>query len=267
MRNIRIEVEYLGTNYCGWQIQNCRQPPEQRKKSIQEVLEETLQKILQEKVKVIGSGRTDSGVHALFQVANFKTSTILSLKTIQRALNGLLAIGYPSGIPHDISVKKISEAALDFHSCRSAKSKIYKYFIFNAEYSRAFYAKFSWYIPHKLNIGLMRSESKTLIGRHDFKSFCASNSSAKTTVRNIKNISVTNQYYDLLGSKSKLIAITIEAEGFLYNMARNIAGTLAEAGRGRFKKGYIRQALLARDRKFAGPTAPAHGLFLAKVNY
>ncbi|MEK6564071.1 MAG: tRNA pseudouridine(38-40) synthase TruA [Candidatus Omnitrophota bacterium] len=262
MRNIKLIIEYDGTNYSGWQIQNSPQSivHSPQKKSIQEVIEKTLQRILREKVKIIGSGRTDSGVHALAQTANFKTNSSLALKKIQKALNSLL--------PADISIKEVWEADKDFHSRYRAKSKIYRYFILNSEIRSAFLDKHAWHIPYQLDVRLMRKESKALVGRHDFKSFCASGSSVKTTVRTIKKISVKEALSPQLSAlSSPAIIIEIEANGFLYNMVRNIVGTLVEIGRGRFKEKDLNRILLARNRKQAGPTAPAQGLFLAEVKY
>lgn len=249
MPNIRLQIEYEGTNYAGWQIQNRDSP-----KTIQETIEKVLEKVLQEKVKVIGSGRTDAGVHAMGQTANFKTNSRLTPAKIQKALNGLL--------PDDIRIKKANYADNDFHACYSARSKTYRYIILNSKVSSVFLKRSSWHIPYKLDIPLMRKEAKSLIGRHDFSSFCASGSSARTRVRTIKKISVKKSFNDF-----NLITIDIEADGFLYNMARNIVGTLVEIGRGRFSAGSMRKILTAKDRRAAGATAAARGLFLVKVKY
>lgn len=247
MRNLKITLEYDGENYCGWQTQHSRI----KKPSIQQRLEKTLQKILQEKIKVIGSGRTDAGVHALGQVANFKTQSLLPLNKLKLALNALL--------PKDISVAKIEEAALTFHSRFSAKSKLYRYNILNQPYRSALLRRQTYFYSYPLNINLMRKEARCLLGRHDFKSFCASAGSSKYTVRAIKRIA--------LKKNGPLITLEIEADGFLYNMVRNIVGTLIEIGRGKFPAGSLKKILLAKERKFAGPTIPARGLVLVKVNY
>ena len=260
MRNIKLIIEYDGTNYAGWQIQKSNIKNQISKfKTIQETLETVLQKILQENVKVIGSGRTDSGVHALAQTANFRTNSQLPVSKIQKALNSLL--------PKDISIKEIGEADEDFHSRYSAKSKIYRYFILNSETRSAFLNKYAWHVPYRLNINLMRKEAAALLGRHDFKSFRASGSSVKTTVRTIKKLSIKILNYTLSAQRYKLIVIDIESEGFLYNMVRNIVGTLVEIGRGRFQEGSLKKILLAKNRKQAGPTTPAQGLFLIEVKY
>lgn len=272
MRNIKLSIEYEGTNYSGWQIQNNYQSPVTRRqsKTIQETIEKTLQRILQEKVKVIGSGRTDSGVHALAQVANFKTNSPLPLSKIQKALNSLL--------PEDVSIKDIRKVKEDFHSRYSAKSKTYRYFIKNSEIRSVFLNKYAWHIPYPLNLKLMRKEAKTLLGKHDFKSFCANGSSAKTTVRTVKALSIKTSNHMLSaiprtklplghGETTKLIVINIESDGFLYTMVRAIVGTLIEIGRGRLKERGLKKILLAKNRKQAGPTAPAQGLFLVEVKY
>jgi tRNA pseudouridine38-40 synthase len=268
MRNIKLIIEYDGTNYAGWQRQNSRQSPIANRqspitvhklKTIQEVIEDTLQRILQEKVKVIASGRTDSGAHSLGQVANFKTKSALSALKIQEALNALL--------PEDISIRETQEVDSRFHACYCAKSKLYRYFILQGKVSCAFLRRYSWHIPYSIDVKLMQQEAKRLLGRHDFKSFCASSSGAKTTARTIKKISIKNTRCSLIANRYPMMVIDIEADGFLYNMVRNIVGTLVEIGRGRFGKGSIGKILSARDRKLAGPTAAAKGLFLAKVSY
>ena len=218
-------------------------------RTIQGTIEKTLQTILQEKVRLIGSGRTDAGVHARAQVANFKTSNEIALRKLQRALNGLLA--------DDISITKIEEAAPDFHSRFDAKSKVYRYTILNRRYPSAMLRYTAYYYPHPLNIKLIQKEAQALLGRHDFKSLQAADHQERNSVRTIKHIKV---------SKVKdIIQIDIEADGFLYNMVRNIAGTLIAIGRGKPIK--IRKLLPLRDRTKAGPTLPARGLCLMKVNY
>ena len=255
MRNIKLTIEYEGTNYCGWQVQKSHQvtkSPRHQKKSIQEIIENTLSKILQERIRLIASGRTDAGVHALAQVANFKTCSNIALDKLQRALNG--------NLPQDIAISDIEEVNLDFHSRFHAKSKIYRYTILNRGWSSPLLRNTVYFYPYPLDVKLMRQEARCLLGRHDFKSFCASGSSTKDTVRIIKKIAIRNIRYALL-------AIDIEADGFLYNMVRNIVGTLIEIGRGRFSKGGLKKILLAKNRKFAGPAVPACGLCLLKVGY
>jgi tRNA pseudouridine38-40 synthase len=268
MRNLKLTIEYDGKNYCGWQIQKGHksQVTSHKSKSIQEVIEDTLRKILQEKVRLIASGRTDARVGALAQVANFKTASNITPIKLQKALNSLL--------PDDIVINNVERVPLDFHSRFSAKSKIYRYFILNQPYPSVFLNNRVYFYRYPLDIKLMRRGAHFLLGRHDFKSFCASGSSAKSTIRTIKKISIGIKRYTLYlpcrqadALRSRLIIIDIEADGFLYNMARNIAGNLIEVGRGKLSPGDLLGILRLRDRRRAGPCAPAGGLYLLKVLY
>ncbi len=251
MRNIKLTIEYDGTNYRGWQVQ--RQAPSARRQAdtIQETIEKALRKILQEKIKLVASGRTDSGVHALAQIANFKTGSNLPLEKIQKALNGLL--------PGDIAVSKAEEAGDSFHARFDAKSKIYRYTILNRPYRSAFLRNRVHFFSYPLDIKLMRQEAKCLIGRHDLKSFQAVDKKKRDSVRTIKSLKITKE--------EGMVYIDIEAQGFLYNMARNIVGTLIEIGRGKMAKGSLKKILFSRSRLVAGPTAPASGLCLLEVKY
>lgn len=261
MRNLKLEIEYAGTNYCGWQRQNSKQ----HKKSIQEIIEKTLQRILQEKVRLIASGRTDAGVHALAQVANFKTNSKIPPDKLQVALNGLL--------PEDITIHRIEEKDLNFHSRFAVKSKIYRYTILNRSYPSAILRNFIYFYPYPLDIRLMRQEARCLLGKHNFAAFCASVSNAKNTIRTIKKISIKRIPFKLNNPIIQephnvfLIIIDIEADGFLYNMVRNIVGTLIEVGRGQFPVGRLKEILLLQKRVLAGPTAPAKALTLVEIKY
>ncbi|MEW6009024.1 MAG: tRNA pseudouridine(38-40) synthase TruA [Candidatus Omnitrophota bacterium] len=274
MRNIKLIIQYDGTKYCGWQIQkNIKyQKLNIKNKSIQGTIEKALEKILQEKVRVIGSGRTDAGVHALAQVANFKTKSDLTNVQIFRALN--------SALPSDIRIICLDEVGLNFNSQFKAKSKTYKYVILIDKTSNPFLNRYCYHIPFSLNLPLMRKGAKCLEGRHDFKSFCASGSKVNHPVRLIKKISVEtgNGFPALthstgsgsilkLTNQGKLVIITIEADGFLYNMVRNIVGTLIDIARGHLEKGDMKRILIGLDRRLAGPTAAAKGLFLCEVKY
>lgn len=255
MRNLKLTIEYNGTNYCGWQVQT----KEKTKPSIQETIQKSLHKILHEKVNLIASGRTDSGVHAFGQVANFKTKSKIPLEKLQKGLNSLL--------PSDISILKIEEVPLGFHSRFDAKSKVYRYLILDSKCPPVFLRDLVYKWKYDLDVKLMRKEASCLLGRHDFKGFCASGSGAKTTIRTIKKISIKRFKSELLAGNGNPIAIEIEADGFLYNMVRNIVGTLLEIGRGRFKKETVKKILDSKNRRIAGPTAPAQGLTLLKVDY
>ncbi len=259
MRNIKLTIEYDGSQYSGWQIQRSQNFPVagRKKRTIQEVIEKTLQRILQDKIRLIASGRTDAGVHALAQIANFKTKSNISLKNLQYALNGLL--------PEDITISKTGEKDLGFHSRFAAKSKVYRYLILNQRYPSALLRNRVYFYPYHLDFKLMRQESACLEGRHDFKSFCASGGKPKDTLRSIKRITIAKVSYPF--KICRLIAIDIEADGFLYNMVRNIVGTLIHIGSGKSKPPALKKILEAKDRRKAGPTAPAKGLYLMEVKY
>jgi len=266
MRNIKLTIEYDGTAYCGWQVQNGHSSASSlaHKKTIQEVIERSLKKILREKVRLVSSGRTDAGVHAFMQVANFKTASGMPLDKLRKGLNAVL--------PKDIAVNKAAEANEDFHSRFAARSKTYRYLILNRPHRSALLKGRAYFYAGPLNIGLMRQEAKALIGRHNFKAFCASGSSAKDFVRTVNSIRLKKLGYAVaFGGRSAggspLLAIDIEASGFLYNMVRNICGTLLEIGRGRFPKGSMKRILKSEDRGSAGPTLPAYGLYLERVRY
>jgi len=223
----------------------------QSARTIQHVLEKTLRHILQEDTHLIVAGRTDAGAHALSQVANFKTSTTIPLKRLRWAINCLL--------PEDIKVTGIKKVPADFNSRFCAKSKIYRYTILNRQYSSALLAKRVYFFHHPLDLALMRKESQVLLGRHNFKSFQATEDRYRNPIRTIKRIKITRHKHFLY--------IDIEADSFLYNMVRNITGTLLEIGRGRFPQGSMLKIMKLHDRTAAGPTLPAKGLCLLKVKY
>jgi tRNA pseudouridine38-40 synthase len=245
MRNFKMVVEYDGTDYCGWQRQ-------ENGLSIQQVLEETIRLITQEKVTVIGSGRTDAGVHALNQVASFKSTTRLPAEILYRGVNGLL--------PQDIVVKTLEEVAEEFNAQHDAKGKIYVYKICNKRLRPALGRNYLWFIYHPLDLPLMEQAVQYIIGRHDFSSFCATGSHVKDCTRTVTDINI-NRVED------GILEITIEAQGFLKYMVRNIVGTLVEIGRGRRKPSEMKKIIDSRDRNIAGVTAPARGLYLKEVKY
>lgn len=261
MRNLKITIEYDGTRYAGWQVQNSRRirkSPRQRP-TIQATIEKALRKILQEKIRLIGSGRTDAGVHALGQVANFATKTKISLYKLQWALNG--------NLPDDIVIRSIEKPNPDFHSRFDARSKVYRYAILNRPYPSAFLRNRVYFYRHPLDVRLMQQEARALLGRHDFKAFQATDKKERSSVRTIKKISIRNETPTLCLVPCTLLIIDIEADGFLYNMVRNIVGTLIEIGRGKFPRGNLKKILASKNRKLAGPTVPACGLCLSEVKY
>ncbi|MBN9648975.1 tRNA pseudouridine(38-40) synthase TruA [Terrisporobacter glycolicus] len=243
MRNLKLTIQYDGTKYCGWQ----KQP---NSSGIQGTIEYAIYEITREKVNIIGSGRTDAGVHALGQVANFKTNSNIPAARIPDALNAKL--------PKDISIIDCQEVSDDFHSRYSATGKIYRYLIYNKPYRSPLYKDISYHVRYDLDIEEMRVEAQSLLGTHEFKGFMSSGSSVKDTVRTIHNISIEES--------GDLIALEVEGNGFLYNMVRIIVGTLVDIGRGRIDKP-LEEIIASQDRGEAGHTAPAHGLFLKKVHY
>lgn len=243
MRNLKLTIQYDGTKYCGWQ----KQP---NSSGIQGTIEYAIYEITKEKVNIIGSGRTDAGVHALGQVANFKTNSNIPAARIPDALNAKL--------PKDISIIDCQEVSDDFHSRYSATGKIYRYLIYNKPYRSPLYKDISYHVRYNLDIEKMRVEAQSLLGTHEFKGFMSSGSSVKDTVRTIHNISIEES--------GDLIVLEVEGNGFLYNMVRIIVGTLVDIGRGRIDKP-LEEIIASQDRGEAGHTAPAHGLFLKKVHY
>ncbi len=246
LRNIKLTIQYDGTHYAGWQFQR-------NSRSIQEVIENALKSTLGEKVNLIGSGRTDSGVHAKGQIANFKTHSKLPVKNIRKALH--------SKLPKDIVITDIKEVNLNFNSQHDAKSKLYCYTIATGDFVDPFIRRFVTRCKYKLDIGLMSKEAKSVLGRHDFRSFQRKDERNKTSgaIRSVKDIRIEKD--------GNLVYIYIEADGFLYNMVRNIVGTLIEVGRGKISADSIETILAKKDRTFGGPTAPASGLCLVKVKY
>ncbi|MCM8765745.1 MAG: tRNA pseudouridine(38-40) synthase TruA [Candidatus Omnitrophica bacterium] len=247
MHNFKLLIEYAGTNYQGWQIQN------QKFKTIQGEIEEALRKLFGKKIHLIGSGRTDGGVHALGQVANFKCETHLKPINICNALNSYL--------PPDIRILSVKEVKEDFHSRFSAKAKTYRYLILNRHLPSVFYRNYSWWIKEKLDFSAMRKAMKIFLGKHNFKSFSNTDPKRKSNnfVRRVKKIS--------LKKYKNFLVFEIEADGFLYNMVRNIVGTLVEVGKGKISFSEVKNILKSKNRKLAPPGAPPQGLFLVKVRY
>lgn len=244
MKNIKLTIEYEGTNYSGWQIQ-------ENAITIQEKIEEALEKLIGDKVKLIGSGRTDGRVHALGQVANFLTNSNIPGDRYKYALKQLL--------PEDITIIDSEEVDINFHARFDAIKKRYKYLIYNGEMPRALYRNFSYHVPYDIDIKKMIEASKYFYGTHDFAAFMATNSDVNTTVRTIYNISIVK--------KEDLIEITIEGNSFLRNMVRIIVGTLLFVGLGKIEVADIPQIIKEGKREKAGPTAPPQGLYLEKVFY
>jgi tRNA pseudouridine38-40 synthase len=252
VRTIKLVLQYEGANYSGWQTQT-------NAVTVQESLEKALVKALGEDVRVAGAGRTDSGVHALGQVAAFKTSSEVSLDKLHRSLNGIL--------PSDIRVTEAAEAEADFVP-RFAKEKTYRYAIASGRFLSPFQRRYAWRVRETLDFRAMRAAAKALVGEHDFSSFTAAAGGEKTRVRRI--ISIEHGEGGIVSAcagEDTVCHFDITANGFLYKMARNIIGTLVEVGRGKISPEEMVGIIEAKDRSRAGPTAPAHGLCLVSVRY
>ena len=244
MKRVKLTVAYDGTNYCGWQVQP-------NGITVQEVLNQCLSEFTGENIETIGASRTDAGVHALGNVAVFDTEMRMPGDKFSFALNQRL--------PEDIRIQKSEEVDADFHPRYVKSQKTYEYRILNCRFpipTERFYSHFT-YIP--LDVDKMKEAASYLIGEHDFKSFCGTGAQVKTTVRTVKEIQIEKS-----GDR---ITIRITGEGFLDNMVRVIAGTLMDIGGGLYPPEKMKGILEAKDRKKAGPTAPARGLTLMKIQY
>ena len=241
----KLTIAYDGTDYCGWQVQK-------NGKSIQETIERALQKIILEEVRVTASGRTDSGVHALAQVASVKMHKEMTCNTLQRALNG--------NLPLDIRILHCEPAVEDFHAIRDAKRKRYRYHINDARIHDVFRRRYAWHVYRRLDHVAMHTAAQGLVGEHDFRTYEAAGSDRKTSVRTIYTLHVERQ-------NTAEMTIEVEANGFLYMMVRNIVGTLVEVGRGSQSVEWPADILTLKNRSVAGDTAPACGLFLVDVTY
>lgn len=242
--NVRLTLEYDGTRYRGWQLQ-----PEGP--TIQGVLEEALAVLLKEPVRVHGSGRTDAGVHALGQVANFSCPDDRDLWRLRRSLNALT--------PDDITVKELDEAAPAFEARRDARRRVYEYRLWNHPWRSVFHDRYAWHVMRSLDLDAMRAALPALEGEHDFSSFRAAGCGAATPVRRV--------YHNALFPWEDHWVYRIEATGYLRHMVRNIVGTLVQIGSGERDAGDFPELIRSRDRTLAGPTAPARGLFLTEVCY
>ena len=245
-KNIKLVLEYEGTRYHGWQAQ-----PGSGKPTIQETVEQAISSLTQEEVKILSSGRTDAGVHALGHAANFRTASTIPPAAWAPALNQQL--------PPDIRVLSSLEAAPDFHARYSARGKIYKYRILNRREPTALFRDFAWHVNLRLRLRPMREAAAVLVGTHDFSAFRASGCTAKSPIRTLTRLEVKKS--------GDFVEIWFEAESFLQYMVRNIVGTLVEVGLGRHLPRDMEQMLESRNRSESGRTAPARGLYLVSVHY
>ena len=254
-RTFKLVIEYDGTNYSGWQSQN-------NSITIQQKIEEVLEQLFQQKITLYGSGRTDAGVHAVSQVASFsiddggnrgiiKRGEGLGRERVRLALNSLL--------PGDIVIKGIREMPPGFHARHNAKGKRYRYVVLNRPYASALCKRLCWFLSYPLDVSRMRRAARALVGRHSFRAFSSESFKEKSYVRNLKRLTISKD--------GPWFTFVFEADGFLYNMIRNIVGTLIEVGRGRMEPGDVRAILKSEKRVLAGPKAPPQGLYLEKVFY
>ncbi len=244
--NYKITIEYDGTRYHGWQRQEDGMP------TIQSEIETAIEKFTGQKVELIGSGRTDSGVHAYGQVAHFKTEKEYDDETVKMALNN-----YLRDCP--ISIRHAERVSDDFHARFDARQRYYEYKILNRREKPALDLDKVWWVPFELDVKKMHEAGKFLIGKHDFTSFRASECQAKSPIKTVDSVEVTQS--------GDIISIKVSARSFLHHQIRNIAGTLVEVGKGKKDPSWIKEVLDAKNRSSAGATAPASGLYFVKVEY
>ncbi len=246
MRNIRLVLAYDGTEFHGWQ----RQPGQ---RTVQDVVEQAVRRVVRHQVRITGSGRTDSGVHAMGQVANFNTTCLMPCDNLRKAIG--------SRLPKDVSVSHTDEVPLGFRSTRDAESKLYRYRIYNSPHRpvEEHQQRFTYHFWHPLDVQRMHEGAQHLIGEHDFAAFASSGHGRESTVRSVLRFEVYRHYHTVVAD--------VEGTGFLYNQVRNMVGTLIEVGRGHWPPELVAKILESRMRSMAGPTAPARGLCLQWVRY
>jgi tRNA pseudouridine38-40 synthase len=244
----KLTLAYDGTEFVGWQRQA-------NGRSVQALLEEALSHIEGAPVTVIGAGRTDAGVHALGQVASVSLKNGLAALVLRRALNATL--------PPDVRVVAVEPVSPDFNARFAAQTKTYRYRIVCAEFISPFDRRFAWHLPGSLDVAEMERAAARLEGRHDFAAFQSAGSDVTTTERTV----LSSQLTLVKTAETDEIFYDVTGDGFLRHMVRAVVGTLVEVGSGRLKAGDLTEILASRDRHRAGPTAPAHGLFLVAVSY
>ena len=244
MKRVKLIVSYDGTNYCGWQIQN-------NGITIEEVINRALSELLNEKISVIGASRTDSGVHAMGNIAVFDTETRIPAEKISFALNQRL--------PNDIRIQKSEEVALDWHPRFCNSTKTYEYKILNRRFPDPMQRFYTHFVYMPLDMEKMKEAAAYIVGEHDFASFCSSGSQVESTVRTVYALEISKE--------NDVISIRISGNGFLYNMVRIVVGTLMKVGLGVYSPEHVKEIIEAKDRYQAGPKAPACGLTLVGIEY
>lgn len=255
MRNLRLLIEYDGTGFYGWQSQR-------RGPTVQGALEDAIERLTGRRESLHAAGRTDSGVHALGQVAAFRTDSRLAPQVMKNAINAML--------PQSIRVIEAAPAPEDFHPRFGARAKLYRYVISNTAHLSPFAARYAWRVRGALDLDAMANAAGALVGRHDFRSFMGAGSDVKTTEREVYSLTVSEApKMGFMGAElaGRFVVIEARADGFLRHMVRNIVGTLVLVGGSRLKPGDMAGILKAKDRSAAGPTAPGRGLFLVGVEY
>ncbi|MCQ2480667.1 MAG: tRNA pseudouridine(38-40) synthase TruA [Clostridia bacterium] len=244
MRNLLITIQFDGTAYHGWQVQ-------ENAVTVQQTLQDALEKICGSRDNIVGCSRTDSGVHANMYCCNMRTEAKTECSKIVSALNALL--------PDDIAALDCKKVDYDFHSRYDCKSKEYVYQIWNSANKNPFLQKYALQYKYPLDEKMLDAQAKQYIGTYDYKAFCSAGSSVESTVRTVKNACVERN--------GDLVTFRVEADGFLYNMVRIMVGTLLDISSGKIEKDTIPEIIASCDRNRAGITAKPHGLFLNKINY
>ncbi len=244
MRNLLLTIRYDGTAYHGWQVQK-------NALTVQEVMQDAIEKVFEKRLDVIGCSRTDSGVHANMYCLSFKTDMSISDDGAVLALN--------THLPSDIAVISCKEASNNFHPRYDCKSKEYIYKVYNGRIRNPFYVNYALHYKYELDAEYLNREAKAFIGTYDYSAFCSAKSDTADTVRTVKAFDVERN--------GDMVIFRVEADGFLYNMVRIMVGTLLFAAQGKIKQGEIKSIIFSHDRKRAGKTAPPQGLYLNKINY
>lgn len=244
MRRLLLTIQYDGTNYHGWQVQK-------NALTVQEVVQNAIEKVFGERLDVKGCSRTDSGVHANMYCLSLDTDMKINNSNVVQALNGFL--------PKDVAVKSCTEVSMDFHPRYSVKDKEYLYKINNAEVRDAFLSNYTYYYHRKIDVEYLNKEAKAFIGTYDYVGFCSSKTDVEGTVRTVKSFDVWRE--------GDMVYFKVSADGFLYNMVRIMIGTLLFINEGKIKQGELSDVISSKDRKRAGKTAPPQGLYLNKINY
>lgn len=244
MRNLLLTISYDGSNYHGWQIQN-------NAITVQEVFQKAVEKVFCKKLDIKGCSRTDSGVHANMYCLSLKTDMNISNESVIRALNTYL--------PKDIAVNSCEEMDDEFHARYNVKTKEYIYKLYNGKIRNPFLEKYAFQYRYPIDAEYLNKEAKAFVGTFDYSGFCSAHSGVEDTVRTVKDFQVWRE--------DNMVYFKVEADGFLYNMVRIMVGTLLFVSEGKIKEGELKDVILSKNRKRAGKTAPAQGLYLNKVNY